>query len=59
MVCRKQEAYYDMLVKYREELTRPIEEAKDFMQRIESQLNTLCNGTVRIFSGILSFYLWE
>lgn len=44
------EAYYDMLVKYREELTRPIEEAKDFMQRIESQLNTLCNGTVRIFS---------
>ncbi|KAK7351254.1 hypothetical protein VNO77_10567 [Canavalia gladiata] len=44
------EAYYDMLVKYREELTRPIEEAMDFMRRIESQLNMLCNGTVRIFT---------
>ncbi|KAG9440046.1 hypothetical protein H6P81_020211 [Aristolochia fimbriata] len=44
------EAYYDMLVKYREELTRPLQEAMDFMRRIESQLNTLSNGTVRIFS---------
>ncbi|XP_057718308.1 homeotic protein knotted-1-like [Arachis stenosperma] len=43
------EAYYDMLVKYREELTRPIEEAMDFMRRIETQLNMLCNGPVRIF----------
>ncbi|KAK7410111.1 hypothetical protein VNO78_00646 [Psophocarpus tetragonolobus] len=44
------EAYYDMVVKYREELTRPIKEAMDFMRRIETELNTLCNGTVRIFS---------
>ncbi|XP_068654073.1 homeotic protein knotted-1-like isoform X2 [Aristolochia californica] len=44
------EAYYDMLVKYREELTRPLQEAMDFMRRIESQLNSLSNGTVRIFS---------
>ncbi|XP_020222834.1 homeotic protein knotted-1 isoform X2 [Cajanus cajan] len=44
------EAYYDMLVKYREELTRPIQEAMDFMRRIETQLNMLCNGPVRIFS---------
>lgn len=43
------EAYYDMLVKYREELTRPIQEAMDFMRRIETQLNTLCNGPLRIF----------
>ncbi|XP_045824847.1 homeotic protein knotted-1 [Trifolium pratense] len=45
------EAYYDMLVKYREELTRPIQEAMDFMKRIETQLNTLCNGNgpLRIF----------
>jgi hypothetical protein len=43
------EAYYDMLVKYREELTRPIQEAMDFMKRIETQLNTLCNGPLRIF----------
>ncbi|KAE9588491.1 hypothetical protein Lal_00002889 [Lupinus albus] len=44
------EAYYDMLVKYREELTRPVQEAMDFMRRIETQLNMLCNGPVRIFS---------
>ncbi|XP_027332510.1 homeotic protein knotted-1-like [Abrus precatorius] len=44
------EAYYDMLVKYREELSRPIQEAMDFMRRIETQLNMLCNGPVRIFS---------
>ncbi|MED6157062.1 hypothetical protein PIB30_019898 [Stylosanthes scabra] len=44
------EAYYDMLVKYREELTRPIQEAMDFMRRIETQLNMLCNnGPLRIF----------
>nr|KYP70361.1 Homeobox protein knotted-1-like 2 [Cajanus cajan] len=46
------EAYYDMLVKYREELTRPIQEAMDFMRGVETQLNTLCNGTVRIFSEV-------
>ncbi|KAE8701710.1 Homeobox protein knotted-1-like 1 [Hibiscus syriacus] len=44
------EAYYDMLVKYREELTRPIQEAWDFMRRIEAQLNMLGNGPVRIFN---------
>ncbi|KAL0558119.1 hypothetical protein IC582_006684 [Cucumis melo] len=42
------EAYYGMLVKYREELRRPIQEAVDFMHRIESQLNTLCNGSFQI-----------
>ncbi|ONI33321.1 hypothetical protein PRUPE_1G416700 [Prunus persica] len=47
------EAYYDMLVKYREELTRPIQEAMDFMRRIETQLNMLGNNNappLRIFS---------
>ncbi|KAK6130802.1 hypothetical protein DH2020_035467 [Rehmannia glutinosa] len=38
------EAYYDMLVKYREELTRPLQEAMEFMRRIETQLNMLTNG---------------
>ncbi|CAM8936017.1 unnamed protein product [Rhodiola kirilowii] len=41
------EAYYDMLVKYREELTRPLQEATDFMRRIESQLNMLGAGPIR------------
>ncbi|KAK7283221.1 hypothetical protein RIF29_12601 [Crotalaria pallida] len=44
------EAYYDMLVKYKEELTRPIQEAMDFMRRTETQLNMLCNGPLHIFS---------
>ncbi|KAK4744021.1 hypothetical protein SAY87_010333 [Trapa incisa] len=44
------EAYYDMLVKYREELTRPLQEAMDFMRRIEIQLNMLSNAPVRIFN---------
>uniref|UniRef100_A0A803MTJ1 Knotted1 n=2 Tax=Chenopodium quinoa TaxID=63459 RepID=A0A803MTJ1_CHEQI len=44
------EAYYDMLVKYREELTRPVQEAMDFMRRIEAQLNVLGNGRVSVFS---------
>ncbi|KAK4484081.1 hypothetical protein RD792_011301 [Penstemon davidsonii] len=38
------EAYYDMLVKYREELTRPLQEAMDFMRRIETQLNMLTSN---------------
>nr|AFI80899.1 homeodomain transcription factor KNI [Rosa canina] len=49
------EAYYDMLVKYREELTRPIQEAMDFMRKIETQLNMLGNNSnttpLRIFSA--------
>ncbi|KAK2660055.1 hypothetical protein Ddye_006588 [Dipteronia dyeriana] len=45
------EAYYDMLVKYREELTRPIQEAMDFIRRIETQLNMLSTGPARIFNA--------
>ncbi|CAH9105217.1 unnamed protein product [Cuscuta epithymum] len=45
------EAYYDMLVKYREELTRPLQEAMEFLRRIESQLNMLSNGPVRVFNS--------
>lgn len=45
-----------MLVKYREELTRPLQEAKDFMRRIESQLNMLSNGPVRIFPSGTPFF---
>ncbi|CAL1395657.1 unnamed protein product [Linum trigynum] len=45
------EAYYDMLVKYREELTRPIQEAMEFMRRIETQLNMMCNVPLRVFNS--------
>jgi len=36
-----QEAYHEMLVKFREELTRPLQEAMEFMRRVESQLSSL------------------
>ncbi|KAF3787858.1 Homeotic protein knotted-1 [Nymphaea thermarum] len=44
------DAYHDILVKYREELTRPLQEAMQFMRSIESQLNSLSDGSVRVFS---------
>ncbi|XP_054819458.1 homeotic protein knotted-1-like [Prosopis cineraria] len=46
---RFMEAYYDMLVKYGEELTRPIQGAMDFILKIEAELKVLCNGPVRVF----------
>ncbi|KAK8957605.1 hypothetical protein KSP39_PZI000296 [Platanthera zijinensis] len=39
------EAYCNMLVKYKEQLTRPVQEAMDFLRKIESQLNSLTYGT--------------
>ncbi|KAJ4962416.1 hypothetical protein NE237_022355 [Protea cynaroides] len=45
------EAYYDMLVKYKEELTRPIQEAMEFMRRVEAQLSTLTHSPLRNFSS--------
>lgn len=47
----EQEAYCDMLVKYREELTRPIQEAMEFIRRIESQLSMLCQGPIHILNN--------
>jgi hypothetical protein len=38
------EAYCNMLAKYREELTRPIDEAMEFLKRVESQLDTIAGG---------------
>ncbi|CAD5193944.1 unnamed protein product [Musa acuminata subsp. malaccensis] len=44
------EAYCGLLVKYREELTRPLHEATDFLRRVESQFNALTNTpSSRIF----------
>ncbi|XP_009134082.1 homeobox protein knotted-1-like 1 isoform X2 [Brassica rapa] len=45
------EAYCDMLVKYREELTRPIEEAMEYIRRIESQISMLCQGPIHILNN--------
>ena len=39
-----QEAYCNMLVKYREELTRPIDEAMEFLKRVEAQLDSISGG---------------
>ncbi|KAL1821856.1 hypothetical protein DCAR_0418284 [Daucus carota subsp. sativus] len=45
------EAYYHMLVKYREEISRPLQEATDFMQRIETQLNMLTTAPRQILNS--------
>ncbi|RWW88220.1 hypothetical protein BHE74_00002916 [Ensete ventricosum] len=46
------EAYCGLLVKYREELTKPLHEATDFLRRVESQFNALTNTpSSRIFSS--------
>jgi hypothetical protein len=44
MIARVQEAYCNMLVKYREELTRPIDEAMEFLKRVEAQLDCIAGG---------------
>lgn len=51
--CRVQEAYHEMLVKFREELTRPLQEAMEFMRRVESQLDSLSISS-RSLRNILS-----
>lgn len=38
------EAYCNVLVKYREELTRPIDEAMEFLKRVEAQLDSISGG---------------
>ncbi|PUZ68333.1 hypothetical protein GQ55_2G018400 [Panicum hallii var. hallii] len=40
------EAYCNMLVKYREELTRPIDEAMEFLKRVEAQLESIAGAAV-------------
>ncbi|CAL9102301.1 unnamed protein product [Musa textilis] len=45
------ESYCDVLLKYREELTRPLQEAKDFLMKMESQFNALTDAsTLGLFS---------
>lgn len=41
----EQEAYCNILVKYREELTRPIDEAMEFLKRVEAQLDSISGGS--------------
>lgn len=43
------EAYCGVLSKYEEELTKPLKEAMAFIKKIETQLNSLTKGTIKIF----------
>ncbi|KAL2547017.1 Homeobox protein knotted-1-like 6 [Forsythia ovata] len=43
------ETYYDILVKYKSDLSRPFDEAKSFLNKIETQLSNLCKD-----DGVLS-----
>ncbi|KAK4264355.1 hypothetical protein QN277_025547 [Acacia crassicarpa] len=38
------EAYCDLLVKYKSDLSKPFDEATAFLNDMEMQLNSLCNG---------------
>ncbi|KAK7269430.1 hypothetical protein RIF29_22156 [Crotalaria pallida] len=44
------ESYCEVLHKYKEELSKPFNEATLFLCNIESQLNNLCNGTLTMQS---------
>ena len=52
------EAYHEILVKFREELMRPLQEAMEFMRRVESQLNSL-SISGRSLRSILSSEHWR
>ncbi|KAJ8623060.1 hypothetical protein MRB53_031589 [Persea americana] len=41
------DTYYDVLVKYKSDLTRPFDEATTFLNSIELQLSNLCKGSSR------------
>ncbi|XP_061952904.1 homeobox protein knotted-1-like 6 [Populus nigra] len=41
------ETYCDILMKYKADLSRPFDEATAFLNDIEAQFNTLCNGASR------------
>ena len=52
------EAYHEVLVEFREELTRPLQEAIKFMQKMEPQLNSL-SISGRSLRNILSSEHWR
>ncbi|XP_031476443.1 homeobox protein knotted-1-like 6 isoform X1 [Nymphaea colorata] len=39
------ESYFEILVKYKSDLTKPFDEATTFLNKIERQLRNLCSGT--------------
>jgi hypothetical protein len=52
------QTYCDILAKYKSDLERPFDEATSFLNDIEVQLNTLCNGASRICVYGLSLSLF-
>jgi hypothetical protein len=42
--CNFQDAYCRVLVRYKEELSRPFDEAASFLSSIQEQLSNLCSG---------------
>nr|GMD23281.1 homeobox protein knotted-1-like 6 [Ipomoea batatas] len=49
------ETYCDILVKYKSDLSRPFDEAKTFLNKIETQLSNLCKGLVKEKQKILIY----
>ena len=62
-----QEAYHEMLVKYREELARPIQEAAEFFKSVETQLDSITGSACflsrfracRIEKCFVRFVAWK
>ncbi|KAF9671617.1 hypothetical protein SADUNF_Sadunf12G0066100 [Salix dunnii] len=53
------ETYCDVLMKYKADLSRPFDEATTFLNDIEAQFNTLCNGPSRsqLYANIMFFLM--
>jgi hypothetical protein len=52
------EAYHEVLVKFREELMRPLQEAMKFMRKMEPQFNSL-SISGRLLRNTLSSERWR
>jgi hypothetical protein len=53
------EAYREVLVKFKEELTRPLQEAMKFMQKMEPQLNSLSISRRSLRNTLSSGRWWK
>jgi hypothetical protein len=53
------EVYHEILVKFREELTRLLQEAREFMRWVESQLNSLSISRRSLCNVLSSEHWWK
>lgn len=49
-----QESYCELLLAWKEELSRPLREAKEFLTTVESQLNSIASSTGTPLGALVS-----